>query len=84
MLGLSYNSYMAESNLSRNEDLVRKRVEDLTYWTWGKLSNLYKIKRPTAVQIFNRDAHLYATKEEIKAYKEALRRRTSRVRRMPN
>lgn len=42
-------------NTERNLDLVKKRLENPTKWTFQELADFYKIKKETAWGIFDRD-----------------------------
>lgn len=40
------------ANITRNQELVEKRIKDPKKWTWGALARHYKVSRPRAVKIF--------------------------------
>lgn len=44
----------------RNEELIRKRIEDPEKWTWGKLAELFEISRYTARDLYYRHIKEYS------------------------
>lgn len=48
------------TDIKRNRELVRKRLENQRKWSYRKLGVYYGIHYTTARQIFNRDVHKYA------------------------
>lgn len=60
-------------NETRNEELVFKRLEDVTYWSYKRLGMHYKITKQTAQEIFERDLPKYATKAQIAEYNREMK-----------
>lgn len=61
------------ANTERNKDLVLKRVEDPKKWAFRALGKHFRIDTRAAWEIFQRDLQVYASREQVKRYKEALR-----------
>lgn len=61
-------------NIERNKDLVLKRINDPKKWSFEALGAYFRMHKTTAEQIFKRDVSKFATKKEITAYLQAIKK----------
>ncbi len=61
----------------RNKDLVLKRILEPKKWGYRALGDHFRMDTRAVWEIFQRDHTKYATPEQVKRYKEALRLSTS-------
>ncbi len=62
-------------NITRNREIVERRIKDQITWSFGKLGEHYNLHKTTVEEIFNRDLEKYANANEIKAYIKLLKDR---------
>jgi hypothetical protein len=62
----------SEEKKKRNEDLVRKRIQDPLKWTYRELAKEFDLARSTSQQMFMRHVMKYASQEEFRNYQKII------------
>lgn len=59
---------MSSNNTERNEEIVKKRLDNHKKWSFGELGKFYNLHKTTVENVFKRDLKKYATQKQIDRY----------------